>query len=281
MLATAIALGLLSGTFPDSPKADTLPGGALRVGVAVESPYVFFDERRQLSGLEIEVVKHVAEKLGVKRIDWQQTDFNLLIPELNAGRFDMIAAGLFITPKRARSVSFSEPTFHVGQTLMVRAGNPRQLHAYEDIKREPTLKVAVLYASVEADLLREIGVSDSQLVVVPDPATGRAAVETGLADCLALSAPTVRQIVEKQQSGLLEMARPFTQPSLPGGAYRGFGAMAFRDGDQGLRETWNRQLASFIGGAEHRALLSRFGFNDEELPAGVSTAQILSALGHD
>lgn len=275
----AIAVLIHPRLFRWEAQSSGPPVATLRVGVAVESPYVRFDEQRQLTGLEVEVVKRIAEQVGIPHIEWQQTDFNLLIPELNAGRFDMIAAGLFITPARAEVVDFSEPTFHVRQTLLIRSGNPKQLHAYEDIKREPTVKVAVLQGSVEESLLMELGLPESRIVLVPDALTGRVAVETGLADCTALSLPSVRSMVEQHALGQLEVADPFLQPALPGSDYRGYGAMAFRKSDGQLRAAWNRRLREFVGSAEHRAVMARFGFGDSELPGGISTAEILAANG--
>ena len=260
-----------------SPKTSINLVSSLKVGVAVEAPYVWFNKQGQLTGLEVEVVKKVAEQIGFATIEWQQTEFNLLIPEMNAGRFDMIAAGMFITRSRAEQLSFSQPTFHVRQTLLVRRENPRQLHAYEDIVSQPILKVAVLQGSVEHDMLTRLGLPAAQIVLVPDALTGRVAVETGLADCMALSLPSVDAMVKQQTLGLVEVAKPFYQPVLPDSAYQGYGAMAFRKTDTDLLNSWNQGLRTFIGSAEHRALLAEFGFGADDLPGRLTTAEIVAA----
>ena len=36
---------------------------------------------------------------------------------LNAGRFDIIAAGMFINPKRCAEIAFSEPSYGIGQAM--------------------------------------------------------------------------------------------------------------------------------------------------------------------
>ncbi|OAI19743.1 MULTISPECIES: transporter substrate-binding domain-containing protein [Methylomonas] len=252
--------------------------GTLRVGTALEAPYVYLDDAGRLTGLEVETVKHIAAELGITRIDWQQTAFDSLIPDLLAGRFDMIAAGLFVTPQRAALLAFSEPTFHVGPTLLVGIGNPHRLNSYADLAAQAELKVAVLQGAVEAELLRACGVADRQIIVVPDALTGRVAVETGLTAALALSQPSVNRMVADQRLGKLEIAAPFQAPRHNGLGYIGFGAMAFRPGDRELLARWNRQLAGFVGGTTHRELLIAFGFGADALPDSTTTAEILGRM---
>lgn len=252
--------------------------GTLRVGTALEAPYVYLDDAGRLTGLEVETVEHIAAELGITRIDWQQTAFDSLIPDLLAGRFDMIAAGLFVTPQRASLLAFSEPTFHVGPTLLVGIGNPHRLNSYADLAAQAELKVAVLHGAVETELLRACGVADRQIIVVPDALTGRVAVETGLTAALALSQPSVNRMVADQRLGKLEIAAPFQAPRHNGLGYIGFGAMAFRPGDHELLARWNRQLAGFVGGATHRELLIAFGFGADALPDSTTTAEILGRM---
>ncbi len=249
----------------------------IRIGYAVEAPYAFPDARGEPTGLEVEVARSVASNLGIQRINWIQTDFSLLISALEEGRFDAVAAGVFITPERAKRVLFSEPTFRVRQALLVRTGDPLALHAYEDVLRKDEARIAVLHGSIEEAMIRDMGLPEGRVIVVPDALTGRTAVETGLADGLALSLPTVRHMALRQMLGLTEVAEPFAQPSRARTRYLGYGAVAFRNTDDGLRRAWNRGLRGFIGGPEHRRLLGLYGFEDDDLPGDVTTSTILAS----
>lgn len=253
--------------------------GVIRIGYAVEPPYVFLDAGGEPTGCEIEVARKLAARLGVPRIEWCQTDFGSLISELEAGRFDVIAAGMFITPERGQRVSFSEPTLHVRAALLVRSGNPHGLHSYEDILKTPRqpIKIAVLHGSVEETMIRQAGVPEWQIVVVPDAVTGKVALENGLVDGLALSAPTIRFMARQENQGLTEMAGPFEPPTGVGGRLVGYTADLFRKADDDLRSAWNRELNAFIGSPEHRRLLAEFGFSDEELPGDKTTAEVLAS----
>lgn len=93
-------------------------------------------------------------------------------------------------------------------------GNPRQLHSYLQASTLKDIKIAVISGVVEETLLRRMGLSDRQLVLVSDALTGRVAVESGVADGLALSSPTIQWMALREQLGKTEMARPFEQSEL-------------------------------------------------------------------
>lgn len=249
--------------------------GAIRVGYAVEAPYAFLGADGNVTGESPEVARRVAARLGLGRVEWFQVEFRELIPALEAGRFDVIAAGLFITPERAQRVRFSEPTFRVREALLVARGNPRQLHSYEQVRQHAGVRLAVVAGSVEATMLRQLGLPESQVVAVPDALAGRVAVEAGVTDGLALSSPTVRWMALRDELGRTEVAEPFEQPAAAGPRKLGFGAFAFRKTDHRLHAAWNAALQGFVGSAEHRELIARFGFTEAELPGPARTADIL------
>lgn len=200
-------------------------------------------------------------------------EFGALLDELEQGRVDVVAAGMFITPERARRAAFSEPVFRTGQGLLVRLGNPLDLHAYADLAARPGARAAVLSGSVEAEMLRRTGLPEARLVHVPDARTGLTAVETGLADGLALSAPTLGWMVRSRPDAAVELARPFTQPE--GDRALGYGGFAFRLQDRQLLTAWNRAQAVLVHGPDYPALLEGFGFPPEALPGDITTREVL------
>ncbi|MBL0177135.1 MAG: transporter substrate-binding domain-containing protein [Ignavibacteria bacterium] len=237
---------------------------------------MFFDGNGELTGSEIELAKAIVARMGIAKIDWQQTTFGSLLAELEAGRFDVIAAGMFITSRKAKRVRFSEPTFRAVQGLLVRAGNPHALHSYKDVATQPTLKLAVLHGSNESEMLRDMRMPESRIVLVPDARTGRVAVETGLADGLAISSPAISFMRAQGTLGSTEAATPFLPMRIGTWARDGFGAFVFRLPDQELCESWNRQQANILASGDNRRVRRKFGFTDEDLPTDRTTAQILS-----
>lgn len=250
--------------------------GTIRVGYAIEAPYAFLKPGGEVTGESPEIAKLIVARLGIPHIEWRLAEFEALISDLESGRVDVIAAGMFITPQRSQRVSFSEPTFHVLQGLLVVKSNPKQIHSYQQAATQTDIRLAVLAGSVEERLLRDLGVPDDQLVVVPDALTGRIAVESGLADGLALSSPTLRWMVLQDQQSLTEMAQPFEQSIVAQHARWGYGAFAFRKADVQLLSAWNSELKTLVGSPEHVRLISSFGMTEAELPGNVTAQEIIA-----
>lgn len=254
-----LGLLLMGGTAcgPDTSPSSPL-NRTVRVGYAIEAPFSYLDARGRVTGEAPEVAMAVAARLGQK-IEWIQSDFGALIAGLEAGQFDLIAAGMFITPERAERVLFSRPTCRVEQGLLVRKGNPLGLHSYQQLAGMPGVKIAVLDASVEESLLRRIGLGEANLLVVPDALSGRIAVETGVADGIALSAPAISWMSFQGQLNRTEPAEPFLPPPRDETGELGYCAFAFRKTDTALAAAWDAELGRFLGTSEHRELLIRLG----------------------
>ncbi len=248
--------------------------GIIRIGYAVEAPYAFLKPGGEVSGEAPEVAKVIAAQLGIPRIEWRQMEFDALIPQLEAGRIDVIAAGMFITPERARRVHFSKPTLRVRQGLLTRSGNPLQIHSYAQAVSHPDLKVAVLSGSAEQRLLRRMGLPEDRTVAVPDARTGRVAVESGVAGCLALSLPSVRWLALQGLPGKTEAATELAEDApLTPVEEAALTAFAFHRKDRRLHAAWDRKLEQFIGRPGHLAILQLFGLTPEDLPDNGETGQ--------
>lgn len=234
--------------------------GRLRIGVAVEAPYVAVDAAGRLAGESPGVARAVCAALGVEP-DWVITHFHDLLDELEVGRFDMIAAGLFINPERARRVRFSRPTLRVRPGWLARAGALPVLGSYRRVLARPELRVAVLAGSVEQVALQGLGVPPARLLDVPDAQAGMAAVSSGAADVLALSLPTVAQMAA--QSGRRLQAQVALDPGQDDGC--SLTAFAFRPADVQLQQAVDAVLARFLGSPAHLALLQPLGLGPADL----------------
>jgi polar amino acid transport system substrate-binding protein len=99
--------------------------GFIRLGFANEAPFGYATPDGKLTGEAPEVAKAVLAKIGIPQVDGVLTEFGSLIPGLKARRFDIIAAGMFINPKRCGEIAFSEPSYGIGQAMLVKKGNPK------------------------------------------------------------------------------------------------------------------------------------------------------------
>jgi polar amino acid transport system substrate-binding protein len=262
LAAVSPLTGLISKAYAETTFERAKSQGFIRVGFANEAPFGFATPDGKLTGEAPEVAKAVLAKIGIPQVDGVLTEFGSLIPGLKAGRFDVIAAGMFINPKRCAEIAFSEPSYGIGQAMLVKSGNPKGIKDYSSIKENADLKLAVMAGAVEAGYAKDAGVPESQLVVLPDQSSLLAAVQSGRADAAALTALSIADMAKKGEA--VESTKPFGE--VAGQSVKGHGGFGFRKEDTDLLEAFNAELKKFIGTPEHIALVTPFGFGEDYLP---------------
>jgi polar amino acid transport system substrate-binding protein len=260
--AAASTAPLSLSAFAASTLERARQDGFIRVGFANEAPFGFATPEGKLTGEAPEVAKAVLKAIGIPQVDGVLTEFGSLIPGLKAKRFDIIAAGMFITPKRCAEIAFSEPSYGIGQAMLVKSGNPKKIVDYGSIVANKDLKLAVMAGAVEAGYAKDAGIPQAQLVVLPDQSSLLAAVQAGRADAAALTALSIADMAKKGEG--VESTKPFGE--VAGKSVKGHGGFGFRKEDKELYKAFNDQLKKFIGTPEHIALVEPFGFGKDYLP---------------
>ena len=110
---TGIALFCGCGTKDDAVKMVT---------EATFPPYEFL-RGREIVGVDVEVCRAVAEKLG-KPLKVSNVDFDAVIAAVVSGKADLAAAGLTVTEDRRKSVDFSDTYLKTGLVVIYRKASP-------------------------------------------------------------------------------------------------------------------------------------------------------------
>jgi polar amino acid transport system substrate-binding protein len=248
--------------------------GVVRVGFANEAPYAYMDNQTgRLTGEAPEVARVILGEMGIHRIVGVLTEFGSLIPGLQAHRFDLIAAGMYILPQRCKQIAFANPTYSMGDAFLVRVGNPKHLHGYGYVVRNHAARLGVVVGTVEQRWANELGVPADRLVIFPDTPSALAGVQSSRVDAFAGTSLTVRDLLKKVQGGV-EEAQPFSEPVINGRRVRGFGAFGFRKSDNKFRTVFNKNLEKFIGTAAYFKIIRRFGFTRDNLPGRVTAKEL-------
>jgi len=239
--------------------------GYIRGASANEVPYSFMDESGAAKGIGPDVAAAVLKSMGVKEIDWTVTPFGSLIPGLKARRFDFVAAEQNILPDRCKQVQFTTPNSSYGEGLLVPKGNPKKLHSYEDIKKDPSLKVAIVSGADQLDFFHGLGIPESQIVMIQANADALSTIQTGRADAYAATELTVAKLV--QGSSDVEHAEPFTDPVIAGKSVRSYGGFDFRPEDKDLYKVFNTALEAFKKTDDYKKILMSYGLSAESVEA--------------
>ena len=249
--------------------------GVVKVGFANEKPYAY-EEDGELQGAAVAIAKAVFENLGVDEVDGKLSEFGNLIPGLGAGKFDVITAGMAITPDRCENVAFGEPEIKYGEGLIVEKGNPKGLKSYADIAANPDITVAVMSGATEKEFMLKEGVAEDQITMVPDIPASFSSVESGRADVTTGTEMTIKMALESANNEKLEFVNDFEQPEIEG--VPSYGAAAFLNEDDELREAYNAELKKMKENGEIAALIEPFGFTEEmnTVDADITTESVCS-----
>jgi polar amino acid transport system substrate-binding protein len=262
LLTTCLLLGALGASVAQAETSleRIKSSGTIRIGYANEAPFAYTDTSGKVTGESPEIATQVFKQMGIDKVEPVLTEWGALIPGLRAGRFDVIAAGMYITPPRCKQVIFTDPHYQIPDTLLVPKGNPKNLHSYADVAKDPSVRLAVMAGTVELGYARKSGVKDEQIVQVPDTTAQLQAVRAGRADASVGTALTMKGLAAKGGEGV-EAVTDFKDDP----AHTGYGALAFRPEDKDLRDAVNQQLKTWLGGEEHLKTVAPFGFDRSNL----------------
>lgn len=251
--------------------------GFVRGATANEVPYGYMDASGAAKGIGPDVAAAIFKKLGIEEVDWTVTPFGSLIPGLKAKRFEFVAAEQNILPDRCMQVQFTVANSSYGEGLLVPKGNPKKIHSYEDIKKDPSLKIAIVSGADQIDFLHGMGIDESQIIMIQGNADAPSTVQAGRADAYAATELTVANLVANSPE--LEQAHPFVDPVVDGKAARSFGAFSFRPEDKDFFEAFNKELIEFKKTDDYAKILMTYGLSEESVKAArtVDTASLCNA----
>jgi len=255
-----VACSRPAGSTLERARAD----GAIRIGISGERPYSYTDTDGRVTGAQPEVARVVLERIGVPGLDAVQVPFGELVPRLRDGQFDVVAAGMAVTPDRCREVAFTRPDFVAFPAFLVRAGNPRRIDSFRDVART-RVRLAVIAGATELDYARAAGVPDDQLEIVGSQSElFRAVADERVAAGALTRISLVDELRRNPGSGLAvtEAVEPVVEGRrvVPGAAF------AVRTGETDLLTAFDRELAAMQASGEWLRITEPFGFTRENLP---------------
>jgi polar amino acid transport system substrate-binding protein len=201
-------------------------------------PFGYIGDDGEVTGIAPDVAREVLSRLGIDEMDAQVVEFGELIGGLQAGQYDMITAGMYITPERAEQIFFSDPDYCIPESLAVEEGNPHGITDYQSLVDNPDVTVAVATGTVEVDYLEDAGVPDDQIEVFGDIDGMYRALEAGEVDVVTGTAATVQTQVAARSG--MEAVEPFFPVDAEGNEYFPCGGHGFDDED--FRDAFNEVL---------------------------------------
>jgi polar amino acid transport system substrate-binding protein len=147
-----LVAGLPAANAQQSTMEKIAAEGKITIAVQTQGPPVsFVDKNGERVGLVIDIMKMMAEDMGVELVI-QDYDWKGLIPALQSGKADMIAADMTPTAKRHMQVIFTDPVFFAENVAF--ALKSKGYTKWQDLNASDKV-VAATQASTYADTARK------------------------------------------------------------------------------------------------------------------------------
>lgn len=287
MLATVVVvvLAAVTGAWAATAKSQGAyerikSTGTVSIGFFYEPPTVFIDPATgKLTGESPTVARAVLNKVFGKDLKMDGvlvSEFGSLIPGVQAGRFDIVASGLYIRKQRCAQVLFGDPQAIIHSGLVVKKGNPLNLHSYKSLRDTNGVIAAIAEGGSELDWARKVGVTDDKLLIVQNYEQAIAAFDAGRVNVIVGPAIALQYRLTQvwKNTDKYELADPFEDPIINGQKTIAYYATAFRIGDEDLRDAYNKEFDALRSSGGLLKLVEPFGFRKSDIPATETQAEL-------
>jgi len=255
-LAAAAAMAVVTPGSADDGKLEQLKAqGFARLAIANEPPYTAVAADGKVSGAAPDVAREIFKRLGVDDVVASISEYGAMIPGLQAGRFDVVTAGLFMKPERCAAVAYSEPVLCDAEAMLVKKGNPKGFKSYEDVAKDTSATIGAPGGGTEEKLALNAGVPRERVIVVPDGQSGLKMVQDGRIDAYSLPVLSINDLMKKANDPNLEVIAPVQgAPVYCDGA-------AFNKKDTALRDAYDVELAKMKESGDFAKIIEPYGFS--------------------
>jgi len=116
------AAAMLLGACTVSSQAREVPKTIVIGSSFSQTPWGFYDDSQKPTGIDVSLCGALAKEMGAEQVEFVNLDFKGLLPALQANRFNMVCAGVYITEEREKVVTMI-PYVRSSQAILAKAGS--------------------------------------------------------------------------------------------------------------------------------------------------------------
>ena len=212
--ASAATLGILSGCSNSSSEEAAADGSYTLVEEGVLTaigdwsfpPLESMDENTgEVKGFDIDLLKAVAEKMGLEANFLPTQKFDTLLPTITqGGRADVAISGITITDERLEEIDFSEPYLNSNQGLVTKLGSEfdgLDEDALLEALNKPECQVSAQSGTTGGDWIQE-NLPNCTYVPLDDPIQSMTGVSSGLYSACVSDLPVVSNLCAESYTDL-------------------------------------------------------------------------------
>ena len=229
-----VALAVLAAGYLEQDEDADDEAESVVVGTEAGFPPFEMIEDGEIVGFDVDLTEALIEEAeGYELEEWRDMEFGSLIPALQDGSIDLIAAAMTITDEREEEIAFSDPYFSADQSVLVAEDADFEPESFEEFDGQAvgaqvgtTGEGIVEEELIEAERIGEGDYSsyDSYVLAVED-------LERGIVEAIVIDEPVGETFADDRE---VEVAFVFET-----GEEFGLGV---RQEDEELREAINEGL---------------------------------------
>lgn len=232
LFVSILAIFLVGPASADSLD-EILERGTIRVGTSEFAPWAIKTKSGKLVGFEIEVANKLAKDMGVKA-EFISYEWDDLIPAVQNGEIDIVAAGMAITPARALKVEFTRPTSTSGVGIATNIEMTKDVEKLADLNNGDIVIAAV--TGTASYSVASLFFDQADVKAFPTQAQAEEEVLAGRAHVYLAGMPAARYLAARE-SDIIDV--PLDKPLLAHSE-----AFALRRGEQSLMNFLNAWITA-------------------------------------
>lgn len=202
VVAGAIAVLALVGTACGPSSKGDAPAARPPLVVGMEAAYPPFESVQpngDIVGLDVDLVRALGERLG-RPVTLRNLQFDALIPELQAGRIDMVASGMSRLPERALKVDFSRPYARIVMSILLSTSRAADVKTAADLDRAGV--VVAVQRGTSGEMKAKAAFPKAEIRPFDNQVDASKEVAAGRAHAFVYDMVSVRKLAEKEPAAL-------------------------------------------------------------------------------
>jgi polar amino acid transport system substrate-binding protein len=207
-------------------------------------PYNYMDDAGKLGGFDIDVGNEICKRAGLECV-WVVNEWDTIIPNLLAGNYDAIIAGMSITDERKKTITFTQDYFPSDPSTYI-APVGKNL----DLENPTGLRLGAQGATIQAAWLEQNAKANNTILSYETPDQALADLNAGNLDAILADKSYLAETAIGS-GGALELAGP--EIAIGGGV-----GIGLRQTDTDLIKKFDEALTSMKADGTLDALITLY-----------------------
>lgn len=229
--------------------------GVLVVGSSNDAPFAYMDaSSNKFSGVDADIIREVAKRLGIAKVEMKQIPFENLLIELNNKTVDMVTDGMYIKPERLEKALFTDVWYKEGEAVVVKKDS--SIKSKEDLKDKVIGgQKGTAFLEIAQKWLNEGKIKD--LKIFGSQAELMMAVNTGKIDACVTDGIVAGYTLKQDSSLDLRILSPYEAEAA------GKIGAAIRFEDKELNDAVNKAINDMKKDGTLMKILEQYGLNQD------------------